>query len=419
MYRSVGLICAVILFGTSSTGAQYSATVTIQANQPGAVVSSNLFGSFFEEINHAGDGGIYGEMVRNRSFAESSSPDFWSLTTKGTATGTMTVDTSLPINKDHLASLKVTMTSGSGSLAAVNDGYWGMSLQSGATYDLNLYARSAAGFSGPIQARLQNSSGSTVYAQGSIGGLTTNWQQFSMSLVSSGTDTNGQLALNISTVGSMWLGEISVFPRATFNSRTNGLRPDLASLLVANCPSFICYPGGNFIESYNVTNAVRWKKTIGDIASRPGHLNDSWGYWSTDGYGLDEALRQCEDMGMQMLYGMNAGLCLGYNGDTNNTVPLDQMGPWVQDAVDLIQYANGDTNTTWGALRSANGHPEPYNMNYLEIGNENGGSYLNDRYTLFYDALKSNYSSIHLIASGGNWTGGPPWSRPVEIVDEH
>jgi len=121
---------------------------------------------------------------------------------------------------------------------------------------------------------------------------------------------------------------------------------------------------------------------------------------------------------MEPLYGINCGLALGYNGSANNTVPLSQMGPWVQDALDAIQYANGDTNTTWGALRAANGHPAPFNLQYMEIGNENGGTYYNDRYALFYDAIKSNYPSMHLIAPG-NWSGGPPWSRPVEIQDEH
>jgi len=156
--------------------------------------------------------------------------------------------------------------------------------------------------------------------------------------------TNARLVLSISQTGTVWLGYVSLFPRATFNNPSNGLRADLANLLAANHPSFLRYPGGNFIESYNVTNAVRWKKTMGDLALRPGHLNDSWGYWSTDGLGLHEFLQYCEDMGMEPLYGINCGLMLGYNGSTNNTVALSDMGPWVQDALDLIEYANGDTN---------------------------------------------------------------------------
>jgi alpha-L-arabinofuranosidase len=310
------------------------------------------------------------------------------------------------------------MLSGTGSISAANSGFFGMSLKTGATYNLSFYAMASSGFPGSITVQLQNSSGSTVYAQTSFSGLTTSWQKFSASLLSSGTDTSSRIVLKIGNPGTVWLDEVSLFPQATFNNRTNGLRPDLANMLAALNPSFMRYPGGNFIESQNVTNAVRWKTTVGDTALRPGHVNDSWGYWSTDGFGLEEYLQFCEDIGMAPLYGINAGLCLGYNGSTNNTVPLSQMGPWVQDAVDLIQYANGDTNTTWGAMRAANGHPAPFNLQYLEIGNENGGSYYNDRYTLFYDAVKSNYPNVQLI-SPGNWAGGPPTSRPRDISDEH
>ena len=396
--------------------AQTTATLTIQADQPGAVVSSNLFGIFFEEINFAGEGGVYAEMVRNRSFYSSTSANYWTLVTKGTATGAMNVDASQPLNTNIPNSLKLTMQSGTGSVGAGNAGFWGMSLQSGATYNLNFYALGSSGFTGPITAQLESSNGGKIYAQASFNGLTTTWQHFTASLVSSGTDTNARLVLNLSNPGTVWLDVVSLFPNATFKGRTNGLRLDLANMLSALNPSFMRYPGGNFIEANNLTNAVRWKKTIGDIAQRPGHLNDAWGYWSTDGFGLQEYLQFCEDMGMQPLYGINAGLALGYNGNANNTVPLNQMGPWVQDALDVIQYANGDTSTFWGAQRAANGHPAPFHLQYLEIGNENGGSYYNDRYALFYDAIKSNYPSIHLIAP--DW-GGIPTSRPVEIQDEH
>jgi alpha-L-arabinofuranosidase len=417
---SVALVFAIAIFLSTSTQAQVTntATMTVQVNQPGAVVSSNLFGIFFEEINYAGEGGLYAEMVRNRSFKNSANPDFWTLVTNGVAAGTMTVDSSQPLNAYKPCSLNLTMLSGTGSIGAANSGFFGMSVQSGATYNLGFYAMASSGFPGSITVQLQNSSGSTVYAQTSFSGLTTSWQKFTAALVSSGTDTSARILVKISNSGTIWLDEVSLFPQATFNARTNGIRADLANMLAAMHPSFMRYPGGNFIESQNVTNAVRWKTTVGDTALRPGHVNDSWGYWSTDGFGLEEYLQFCEDVGMAPLYGINAGLCLGYNGSTNNTVPLAQMGPWVQDAVDLIQYANGDTNTTWGAMRAANGHPAAFNLQYLEIGNENGGSYYNDRYTLFYDAVKSSYPNVQLI-SPGNWAGGPPTSRPRDISDEH
>jgi alpha-L-arabinofuranosidase len=410
------LVLALAVLTALAARAQSGAVVTIQAGQPGAVVSSNLFGIFFEEINFAGEGGIYAEMVQNRSFYSSTTANFWALATQGTAAGSMSVDTGKPLNTNIHNALKLTMQSGTGSVGAANSGFWGMSLQAGATYDLSFYAAGSGGYAGPIVAQLQNASGSTVYAQASFSGLTANWQHFAAPLVSGGTDTNARLVLSITNAGTIWLDVVSLFPATTFDNRTNGLRLDLANMLSALHPSFLRYPGGNFIEGANITNAVRWKKTIGDISQRPGHLNDAWGYWSTDGFGYHEFLQFCEDMGMQPLYGINCGLALGYNGSTNNTIPLTQIGPWVQDALDAIQYANGGTNTTWGALRAANGHPAPFNLQYMEIGNENGGSYYNDRYALFYNAIKSNYPEMHLIAS--DW-GGIPSSAPVEIQDEH
>ncbi|HLX95829.1 MAG TPA: alpha-L-arabinofuranosidase C-terminal domain-containing protein [Verrucomicrobiae bacterium] len=404
--------------GGLAAQAPAAATLTIQADQPGAIISSNLFGIFFEEINFAGDGGIYAEMVSNRNFEPPSLTAGWQLITTGSAVGTSSSDSSMPLNASNLYSAKLNFSSGSGGVGLANNGYWGMNFQAGQTYQLGLYARCSSGYNGTLIAGLESANGSRIYAQGTLTGLTTNWQYFSLTLVPNATDTAGRLALVISQSGSVWLDVVSLFPGATFDNRTNGLRSDLASMLSALHPSFLRFPGGNFIEGANITNAVRWKKTIGDISQRPGHLDDAWGYWSTDGFGYHEFLQFCEDLGMQPLYAVNGGLALGYNGSSNNTVPLSQMGPWVQDALDAIQYANGDTNTTWGALRAANGHPAPFNLQYLEIGNENGGSYYDDRYTLFYDAIKSNYPSLHLIAPG-NWPGGPPWSRPVEIQDEH
>ncbi len=402
--------------GAWAVRGQSTATVSIQADQPGPVVSSNLFGIFFEEINFAGEGGIYAEMVRNRSFYSATTPYYWSLITQGTAVGTMSVDSTQPLNTNIVNSLKLTKTSGTGSVGAGNAGFWGMNLQAGATYNLNFYVKSASGYAGPIVAQLENAAGTTVYAQASFSGLYGSWQKFSTSLTPNATDTNAQLVLSISQAATVWLDVVSLFPAATYNRRTNGLRVDLVSMLSALHPSFLRFPGGNFIEGQNLANAVRWKKTIGDISQRPGHLNDAWGYWSTDGFGYEEFLQFCEDMNMQPLYGINCGLALGYNGDTNNTVPISQLGPWVQDALDAIQYANGDTNTTWGAIRAANGHPAPFNLQYMEIGNENGGPYYNTNYAMFYNAIKSNYPSIHLIAP--DW-GGIPSSAPVEIEDQH
>jgi len=410
--RAAVLLCGLGLLAASVLCAQTAATVSIAADQPGAVVSFNLFGIFFEEINFAGEGGLYAEMVRNRSFYDPANPDYWTLVTQGTAGGVLSMDSGKPLNPNRTNSLKLTMQSGVGSVGAANAGFWGMSLQAGAIHSLSFYAAAANGFTGPITAQLESANGLTVYAAASFTGLTANWQLFSAALEPSGTDTNAQLVLSISQPGTVWLNLVSLFPQATFRNHTNGLRADLAEMLAGLQPSFLRFPGGNYIEGADLTGAFRWKKTIGDVAQRPGHANP-WGYWSTDGLGYHEYLQLCEDLGMTPLFAINCGLSLGWDGATNNTVPLAQMGPWVQDALDAIEYANGATNTTWGAQRAANGHPAPFNLQYLEIGNENSGPYYDERYALFYSAIKSNYPAMRLICTdAGN-------SAPVEIQDQH
>ena len=407
-----GAIILIAIGSVRAVQAQTTATLTVQANQPGVQISSNLFGIFFEEINSAGDGGIYAEMVSNRNFEAPALTAGWPLITTGSATGTLSADSSMPLSASNLYSAKVTFSSGSGSVGLANSGYWGMRFQAGQTYNLGFYARGSSGFSGAINASLQNANGSQTYAQGTITGLTTNWQYFPLALVPSGSDTAGRLVMVISQPGTVWLDVVSLFPQQTFDNRSNGMRPDLMSMLMNLQPSFMRFPGGSWVNGNALTNMYAWKRTIGPLGDRR-YQNNLWGYYVDHGQGYYEYLQMCADLGVQPLFVINCGMDVFSVGDS---VPLGLMGPYVQDALDAIQYANGPTNSTWGALRAAAGHPAPFNLKYMEIGNENGGSAYNDRYALFYDAIKTNYPDMHIIAD--NW-GGLPVSRPVEISDEH
>jgi alpha-L-arabinofuranosidase len=405
------LVVAMAALAAITAQAQSGATIAIQADQPGAQISSNLFGIFFEEINSAGDGGIYAEMVRNRSFEEPGYTNYWQLIASG-ATGTMSADSSVPLSASNVFSLKLTQSSGSGTVGIANNGFWGMNFQAGQTYDLNLYARCTNGFTGALTVRLESANGSLTYAQGTVTGLTTGWQHFSLSLVPASSYSNGQLSVVISQPGTVWLDLVSLFPQQTFHNRTNGLCPDLANMLVGLQPAFMRFPGGSWVNGDSLTNMYNWKRTIGPIGDRRIQYN-LWGYYVDNGLGYYEYLQMCEDIGAQPLFVINCGTDVFSAGDS---VPLAQMEPYVQDALDAIEYANGPTNSTWGALRAAAGHPAPFNLKYMEIGNENGGTAYNSRYALFYDAVKSNYPDIHIVAD--NW-GGLPTSRPVEISDEH
>lgn len=397
----VSLTLGVI--GYASAG---QATLTVNVGRPGAKVSPRLYGLFFEEINHAGDGGLYAELVRNRSFEDGETPEGWSLVSEGSAEGKMALDTAQPVNDTNRRSLRLEISrAGPGRVGIANVGYWGIAVERGKEYLLSLYARRSADFNGPLVVSLESAVG-RVYAEGKVEGAAEAWSRFACALTANASDSSARLVIAVSSPGRVWLDVVSLSPRDTFKRRPNGLRADLAQMLADLRPAFVRFPGGCFVEGDKLENAFRWKDTVGDIAERPGHWN-LWGYRSTDGLGYHEYLQMCEDLGAEPLFVINCGMSHGGN------VPMDKLEPWVQDALDAIEYANGPTTSKWGALRARNGHPAPFGLKYMEIGNENGGPAYEERYARFYDAIKAPYPALQLIANV------PVASRPMDIVDEH
>jgi alpha-L-arabinofuranosidase len=405
----ISVVCAIaFVFPTARSFAQ-TAKLTVQADQPGPKVSPMLYGTFFEEINCAGDGGLYAELIRNRSFEDTDKPDHWSLIADGTAKGEIGIDEKLPMSPKNPRSLKLTIAAGGkGRVGVGNDGYWGIAVQKDAAYELSFSARAAAGFSGPLTVTLESSDGKAVYAQAEINGLTEGWKTFKASLVSTGTNPKARLTICANQPGTVWLDMVSLFPKKTWKDRPNGLRPDLAEMLNGLKPSFIRFPGGCWVEGETMKTAQRWKTTIGDLSER-GTLWNLWQYYSTNGLGYHEYLQMCEDMGAEPLFVVNCGM------SHKEVVPMDKMGEFVQDALDAIAYANDPADTQWGVLRAKAGHTAPFNLKYLEIGNENGGAAYSERYRLIYEAIKRKYPQMNLIAD--DW-GGKPDSR-VDILDEH
>ena len=235
--------------------------------------------------------------------------------------------------------------------------------------------------------------------------LTADWKKLECTLTASRTDPGARLVVATTAPGTVWLDMVSLFPKDTWQGRPNGLRADLMEMLAATKPAFVRFPGGCYVEGDELKNAHRWKDTVGDIAQRPGHWN-LWGYRSTDGLGYHEYLQMCEDLHAEPLFVINCGMA------HKDHVPMDQMGPWVQDALDAIEYANGPLDTTWGAAGPTR-PPRAVPFKYLEIGNENGGPLYQERYRLFYDAIKARYPDINLVADVRTD------QRPTEIVDEH
>lgn len=414
------ILTSVILIAAHlSTTAQI--TMTLDATTRGPEISPYQYGLFFEEINHAGEGGLYAELVRNRSFEEGL--DGWS--SVGGATTTV-VNYAL-LNSAQGAALDIN-TSGAtknNMKGIANEGFWGMSIVKDSTYNLSFYAKGAEGFSGKIYARLKSQDGNNLLAEAAVDGNIKpgEWTKLTATIKANAGDKRAQLQLVTSYGGHLYVDMVSLFPY-TWKNRKNGMRPDLAQLLADTKPTFLRFPGGCYVEGeISYDNAFQWKKTIGPIEERPGHMNQNWRYRSSDGLGYDEYLQLCEDLGAAPLFVVNIGLGHGF------TFTLEETKALVQDALDAIEYANGDASTEWGAKRIANGHPEPYNLKFIEIGNENYQADPNqqsadyaERYYMFYKAIKEKYPEIITIGNVEAWgTDNPTWRNdyPVELVDEH
>ncbi|GIV17411.1 MAG: alpha-N-arabinofuranosidase [Armatimonadota bacterium] len=386
-----------------------TATIEVDCSVRGTPVSPTLWGIFFEEINHAGDGGIYAELVRNRSFEDAPTPQAWTLTGKDVSKSRVAIDNSYPLNARNSHYLRWDIEGEALPVSLVNEGYWGIAVQEGKRYRLSLYARCDNLFRGELSVSLQGTNGE-VYAQHTVRGIGTQWKRFSATLTARATDPKARLVITALSPGVVFLDMVSLMPVDTFKGRPNGLRRDLAQMLADLKPSFLRFPGGCFVEGDRMRNALRWRDTLGDIAERPSRWC-VWDYTTTQGLGLHEYLQMCEDLGAEPLLVVNCGMACQYRG--GDTAPMDALEEWIEDALAAIEYAIGDPTSKWGALRAKNGHPKPFPLRLVEVGNENWGPAYEERYARFYDAIKARYPQIQIIANT------PVRSRPIDILDEH
>ena len=423
------LFISLLLCACSSVRAQV--VMNINSTQRGPLTSPYQWGLFFEEINHAGDGGLYAELIRNRSFEESQYDNGWKTVSSAIYRRT-SEDTPLLNNAQNVCLDLYTSnsTSDARKRGIRNEGFWGMKFEKSKTYRLSLFAKgSNTNYTGRVYATLLKKDGTTAASDtialtGEV--FTDKWNKLTAELTATDTELSGQLLLLTSNAGHLYLDVVSLFPD-TWNNRPNGLRPDLAQLLADTKPTFLRFPGGCFVEGQNsFDDTWQWKRTIGPIEQRHGHMSYNWNYWSSDGLGFDEYLQLAEDMGAAPLFVVNVGLGHGWY------VPWADLDTLVQNTLDAIEYANGDGTTKYGAMRIKNGHTAPYNLKFIEIGNENYNfnmasnsdqSYqYPERYYKFYSAIKEKYPDIVTIGNVEAWgTDCPTWRNeyPVEIVDEH
>jgi alpha-N-arabinofuranosidase len=388
-------------------------SLSIQADHPTAKVSPMLYGLMTEEINFSYDGGLYGELVRDRvpgrGFGGLSR---WQMVARGNSTVNISLDETGP-SKDIPRSIKVAVTGATEAAPAgvQNEGYWGIPVRPNTTYTGSFWAKTdSTGV--PVTVSLVNDLTGVSAAKATVTGLSGEWKEYSYTL-KTGTapeTSNNHLLLTIPRPATVWLDLVSLFP-PTYKNRVHGNRIDIMEKLAAMNPKFLRLPGGNYLEGQTIPERFDWKKTIGPWIDRPTH-NSPWRYRSSDGMGLLEFLEWCEDLKIEPVLAVYAGYSLAQQ----HVDPGPALEPYVQDALDEIEYVTGGPDTKWGAERVKNGHPAPFPLQYVEVGNEDqfdrSGSY-DGRYTQFYRAIKQKYPSLQIIATA------PIKSIKPDVLDEH
>jgi alpha-L-arabinofuranosidase len=415
-------------------------TMTVKLNETKATVSPTMWGVFFEDINMGADGGIYAELVKNRSFEFFKPLMGWTLHRKQAVEGDLLVINRQGENSSNPRFLRVTArNTPKGELGMTNEGFRGMGIKKGMQYDFSvMYRQQKPGIN--IHAELLNAAGevigATVLEPKSTGA---DWQKQQVSFAAAATEPKAKLRLWFEGEGVIDLDMISLFPQDTWKGRPGGLRADMVQMLADMKPGFLRFPGGCIVEGYDLSQRYEWKKTVGPVENRQLKIN-RWNfefahrpapdYFQTFGLGFFEYFQLAEDIGAEPVPILNAGMACQFN--SGEVVPLEELDPYVQDALDLIEFANGDTTTTWGKLRAEMGHPAPFNLKMLGIGNENWGPQYMERLDIFTKAIKEKYPHIQLITSAGTDPNFKPFSeegfayldkelrkRNADIIDEH
>ncbi|KAK3118313.1 hypothetical protein QOZ80_9BG0697140 [Eleusine coracana subsp. coracana] len=405
--------------GGQEVSAQAAARLAVDASPRLArQLPDALFGAFFEEINHAGSGGLWAELVSNRGF-EAGGPhtpsniDPWSVIGDGSSIHVMT-DRVSPFTRNIIA-LRMDVLCEKcpgGRVGIYNPGFWGMNIEEGKSYNLLMYVKSlesvelTASLTCPRPSgALQNLASSTIQDIDMA-----SWKKIELQLLAHGTCRTSRLDITTSKRGVIWFDQVSLMPSDTYKG--HGFRKELINMLLDLKPRFLRFPGGCFVEGERLRNAFRWKETIGPWEERPGHYGDVWKYWTDDGLGFYEFLQLAEDLGALPVWVFNAGI--SHTEELNSSM----IAPFIKDAIDGIEFARGGQESTWGSLRVAMGHTDPFPLNYVAIGNENCQNrfYLGN-YIKFYNAIRQAYPDIQIISNCDGSKG--PLVHPADFYDYH
>ncbi len=384
------------------TGAQSTVTLTVDTAKRIGKVSPTLYGIMTEEINYSYDGGLYAELVSNRTFQTNRglNLEHWTLIQDGNSQADIAIDKTTGPSAAIPHSLLLTVKSAGAKAEAgfYNNGFWGMGLRPSTTYRGSFYGKSDSREIGGVTIRLVNDKTGAVAASTAVPALGDSWKQYEFTLRTGviTPSSDNHLEFLVDQAGRAWFSLISLFP-PTYKNEPNGKRIDLMEKLAALHPAFLRFPGGNYLEGDHINERYEWKKTIGPLVDRPTHPTP-WTYRSSDGIGLLEFLTWCEDLHMEPLLAVYSG----YSLRQEHVEAGKDLEPYVQDALDEIEYVTGNVSTRWGAERAKDGHPEPFPLKFVEVGNEEyhdeSGTY-DARFAQFYKAIKERYPDLQIVAT--------------------
>lgn len=432
------LVATFLLTGIAITfgvQAQTNSPIIVQVNKPIAEVQPTMWGIFFEDINLGADGGIYAELVKNRSFEFYKPMMGWTVTQSAFNEGAVLVLNREEKNTANPRFVRITKDASADELSITNEGFRGMGIKKGLRYDFSvMYRQQIAGVQ--LQADLVSMTGkvigsTTLMPEATVDG---NWKSAAVSFTSTDSSMKATLKITFTGKGKIDLDMISLFPEDTWKKRPGGMRADMIQLLADMKPGFIRFPGGCIVEGFDLSVRYQWKKTVGPLDQRQLIIN-RWNnefshrptpdYFQTFGLGFFEYFQLAEDIGAAPLPILNAGMACQFN--TAEVVPIDQLDPYVQDALDLIEFANGDVSTTWGKVRADMGHPASFHLKMMGVGNENWGPQYIERLQIFTKAIKARYPDFNIVNSSGTDPNGDRFnyldttlrSMKADIIDEH
>ena len=427
-------ICSMLL-GSIYVNAQKT-TLEVDITKTVTKIQPTMFGLFFEDINFAADGGLYAEMIKNRSFEFDKPLMGWEQPNTKRSSLNMKSGAATPINisenKSNANFCRVLINDDKG-YALINEGFRGMGVKKDAKYNLSLKAANPDGTIKKIIIQFVDKD-QKVLGETAILPTSKEWKNYTAQFTANQTEAKAKLKITFEGTGTIDLDMISLFPEDTWKNRKNGLRKDIVQLLYDMKPGFLRFPGGCIVEGRTLADRYQWKKSVGEVENRKTMMN-RWNvefghkqtpdYFQSFGLGFYEYFQLSEDIGSTPLPILSCGMACQYN--TGELAPIEELDPYIQDALDLIEFANGSVDTRWGKLRADMGHPKTFDLKYIGVGNEQWGPDYIERYKIFEKAIKAKYPKIIIVSGTGPSPDGEHFDYAMkelkkldaELVDEH